>query len=151
MTSITVPIPDENRMLRIASHCFDRLNTGDVLYLRGSLGAGKTTFARGIIQAAGYKEPIKSPTYSIIKSYPTQPTIHHLDVYRLHGDDDYFLSGLGDTDTSNSIWLIEWPDKVPNALPKPTLEIRFSLDNDTHTLTIPPQTQKRLDLPSGHT
>lgn len=147
MTKITLSVRTESDMLTLASHCFKRLVPSDILYLEGGLGAGKTTFARGVIQAAGHMDSVTSPTYSIIQSYDTTPNIHHLDVYRLHGDDDYLYSGLGDTDTTNSIWLIEWPNKVPNALPKPTYQLNFSLNDGSHTVTLSTEAQNRLNIP----
>jgi len=147
MTTVTLTIPTEADMLQLASHCFERLSPGDILYLRGGLGAGKTTFARGVIQAAGHTGSVTSPTYSIIQSYDTEPNIHHLDVYRLHGDDDYLHSGLGDTDRASSVWLVEWPDKVPNALPKPSHELNFALHEGKHSITLSSETQNRLNIP----
>ena len=99
---------------------------GECYYLVGDLGAGKTCFARGFIQSLGIIEDVTSPTYSLINSYSAVlGDIHHLDLYRLTDDVDYCQSGLDDTDTDNSIWLIEWPQRCPDSIPRATHTLTF--------------------------
>ncbi len=114
------------------------LTPGSIAYLRGDLGTGKTTLARGVIRALGYTGSISSPTYTIINSYDTSPPLHHLDLYRLHNEEDYFQSGLGDTNVNASIWLIEWPDKAIDALPKPTINIQLRIEKEKHHIKVTP-------------
>lgn len=82
--------------------------------LSGDLGAGKTTFARGFLEALGARAPIRSPTYTLIESYPLDTrTVHHLDWYRLGAGAD--LEGIGYRDLAGpGQWLlVEWPERVP--------------------------------------
>lgn len=75
---------DEPQLVQIAARLAPALRDGGMLELRGDLGAGKTTFARALLQALGVDARIKSPTYSLIESYRAGPLdIHHLDLYRI--------------------------------------------------------------------
>ncbi|GBU26049.1 hypothetical protein R83H12_02728 [Fibrobacteria bacterium R8-3-H12] len=83
------------------------LKPGDVVALKGDLGAGKTAFCRGICEGLGFAGAVNSPSYAIVHEYPNKPPIYHLDLYRLKNDSD-----LCDTvidDFSKGITLIEWP------------------------------------------
>lgn len=93
--------------------------TGCVVYLHGELGAGKTTLVRGVLHALGHDGRVKSPTYTLLESYPVPKTeceLHHLDLYRLVTADE--VVGLGLRDLPVSDWLmIEWPEKGAGYLP----------------------------------
>jgi tRNA threonylcarbamoyladenosine biosynthesis protein TsaE len=92
---------------------------GCVVYLHGELGAGKTTLVRGVLHALGYDGRVKSPTYTLIESYPVPQAdreLHHLDLYRLVTPDE--VTGLALRDLPVEDWLlIEWPEKGTGALP----------------------------------
>lgn len=87
-----------------------------VIGLRGDLGAGKTTFARGFVATAAPDGmfAFSSPTWSIVNTCPGSPPVHHLDLYRLAGVDD--LESVGFFELLDDIVLIEWPDRVAEAL-----------------------------------
>lgn len=83
-----------------------------VVGLAGPLGAGKTHFARGVvagIDAAAARE-VASPTYAIVHSYETSPPLHHLDLYRLEGEDD--LESVGFWELLEDVVIVEWPDRI---------------------------------------
>ena len=81
--------------------------------LSGDLGAGKTTFARGFLQALGAQAPIRSPTYTLVESYPLgDRTVHHLDWYRLGAGTDLEALGYRDLSGPGQWLLIEWPERV---------------------------------------
>ncbi|HUG73968.1 MAG TPA: tRNA (adenosine(37)-N6)-threonylcarbamoyltransferase complex ATPase subunit type 1 TsaE [Steroidobacteraceae bacterium] len=83
-----------------------------VLYLHGDLGAGKTTLARGILQALGETGPVRSPTYSLVAEYqPAGQRVLHLDLYRLNSPDELRTLGLTDYLPGSRLWLVEWPDR----------------------------------------
>ncbi|RIY31167.1 tRNA (adenosine(37)-N6)-threonylcarbamoyltransferase complex ATPase subunit type 1 TsaE [Psittacicella hinzii] len=89
-----------------------------LIYLLGNLGAGKSTFSRAFIRAAGYQGNIPSPTYSIQEDYAVADyTIYHLDLYRL--SDIYELDVLGffDNQKANTVYLIEWPQLIMEDYP----------------------------------
>lgn len=86
------------------------------LALQGDLGAGKTTFARGFLAALGAAGPVRSPTYTLVESYPlTGRTVHHLDWYRLTGDEDLDSLGFRDLVGPGQWVLAEWPERAPVA------------------------------------
>ncbi|CAN5355136.1 tRNA (adenosine(37)-N6)-threonylcarbamoyltransferase complex ATPase subunit type 1 TsaE [soil metagenome] len=84
------------------------LRPGDVVFLNGELGAGKTTFVRGVLEALGWKGAVRSPTFTLIQTYATEPPVLHADLYRVAG-----WQGLGLEDYfEDHILLIEWPDRA---------------------------------------
>lgn len=115
---------DETQLVALARRLAPALREGGQLHLRGELGAGKTTFARALLQALGVGERVKSPTYSLIESYRVGALdIHHLDLYRLADPGELEWLGLGDLWGSDSLVLIEWPERGAGALPPPDLEL----------------------------
>ncbi len=98
-----------------------------VVYLRGELGAGKTTCARSLLSTLGVLGLIRSPTYTLIESYPLESlTCLHVDLYRLSGPDDVRELGLADYLADRCLLLVEWPEKGGSALPPADLELIFT-------------------------
>jgi len=103
--------PDDTEA--IAAALAAELRPGDVVLLRGDLGAGKTTFVRGAARALGVTAPVTSPTYTIGQRYEGDVPVSHLDLHRLAGDAG--LSGedpalLDDYLTADAVAFVEWPD-----------------------------------------
>ena len=107
------------------------LDPGDVVYLRGVLGAGKTTVARAIIQQFGSAEPVTSPTFTLIETYHLDDvSVAHLDLYRIESEAEMEAIGLRDYLDGSWICLIEWPDRAPGALPIPDLTIDLAYEEE---------------------
>jgi tRNA threonylcarbamoyladenosine biosynthesis protein TsaE len=91
---------------------------GTVIALRGVLGAGKTTLAKGIARGLGVEDEVTSPTYTVISEYEGRLRLHHMDAYRLAGSEDFADSGgedlLGDP---GGLCLVEWSERVEASLP----------------------------------
>lgn len=108
-----VVLPDESATIALGERLGAALPGRFVLGLEGPLGAGKTHLTRGIVAglAPGLARRVASPTYAVCHEYPTSPTLHHLDLYRLASEDD--LEGIGFFELVEERVVIEWPDRIP--------------------------------------
>ncbi|SRR5690554_3499652 len=111
-------------------------NEINVILLDGDLSAGKTTLTKGIGKALGVKDIINSPTFTILKTYYGEKTLHHLDLYRLEDiGSDYDLYEY--IDDKDSIVVIEWPNQVKELLPKKYMLIEINhIDLNTREFKI---------------
>jgi tRNA threonylcarbamoyladenosine biosynthesis protein TsaE len=97
-----------------------------VIWLEGDLGAGKTSFARGLIRALGYPGRVKSPTYGLLEHYQLESLqVLHMDLYRISDPGEVEFLGVEDLLDEQTILLIEWPDKGGSWLPKPDFILKF--------------------------
>jgi tRNA threonylcarbamoyladenosine biosynthesis protein TsaE len=103
-----------------------------VLYLRGDLGAGKTTCARGLLHALGVTGAVRSPTYTLVETYSARGLeCVHVDLYRLRGPEDLEDLGLRDYLVPGCLLLIEWPERGATALPPPDIDLKLGYrEND---------------------
>jgi len=106
-----------------------------VVELSGELGAGKSTFARGVLRALGARGPIKSPSYTLIEVYEL-PGIEvvHLDLYRLNDPNELEHLGLADYHEPGFLWLVEWPERAAGRLPRADLRFEFSIGEGWHRI-----------------
>ncbi len=128
----TERLPDAAATEALGARLAARLAPGTTLWLRGELGAGKTTLVRGFLRARGHRGAVKSPTYTLVESYPLADgtTVHHLDLYRLGDPGELEWLGLRDLLTADSICLIEWPERGAGWLPPPDLVVRLEMEDD---------------------
>jgi len=112
----------------IAAALARQCKTGDCILLQGDLGAGKTAFARGFIQALSPEsQEIVSPTFTLVQTYPARDTtIWHFDLYRLKTPEEVTEIGLDEV-LQSGITLIEWPELVEDSLPESSLTVRIRL------------------------
>lgn len=109
---MTEDLPDLHAMTALGCRIAARLGTGDVVALRGELGAGKTTLARAIIAACGHKREVPSPTFTIIETYgDCTPPLVHADFYRLEHSREAEELGLGDYRDGAAL-IAEWPERA---------------------------------------
>ncbi len=119
-------IASESAMLALGGTLAKYLDKTAVIFLKGPLGAGKTTFARGLLRAQGVTGSVKSPTYSLVETYSLpDKTIHHFDLYRLNNAEALFEWGIEDYFSDAAICLIEWPEQGEKALPIPDIIFDF--------------------------
>ena len=128
-TELRVSLASEGETHALARAIAPRLRPGDVLLLAGPIGAGKTFFARALIQArletAGLWEEVPSPSYTLVQTYDDGICeIWHADLYRLNGPDDCAELGLDDA-FETAISLIEWPDRLGEGVPPSSLTLQF--------------------------
>ena len=103
---------------------------GSVISLRGSLGAGKTVFAKGFAEGLGITEAIVSPTFTLVQEYDGVLKMYHLDLYRLSGEDEFESMGGEDFLYPDGVTLIEWSEKIEDMLPDNTIFINITIDKD---------------------
>ena len=106
-----------------------------VVTLSGELGAGKSTFARGALRALGATGTIKSPSYTLLETYPLAAvTVLHLDLYRLKDPGELEYLGLADYHRPGHLWVVEWPENGGSRIPRPDLEFVFSIGAQGHRI-----------------
>lgn len=133
-------LPDPDATAKLARLYADVVRPGDTLLLEGSIGAGKTHFARSLIQAwleeRGAWDEVPSPTYTLVQTYENgDQEIWHADLYRLTAFDEVLELGLGEAFES-SIVLVEWPDRLGASLPVDALRINFVVEQDGRRVTV---------------
>ncbi len=128
---LTIPLPDPEATAALGRTLAPRLHAGDVLLLSGGIGAGKTHFARALIQTLQENpEDVPSPTFTLVQEYDTAAgPLVHADLYRLSGPEGVDELGLWDT-FDTAICLIEWPDRLGTEAPADALYLDFALAND---------------------
>jgi len=99
-----------------------------ILTLEGDLGAGKTTFTKGIGKGLGVQKVINSPTFTIVKIYHGRLPLYHFDAYRLEGQDEEL--GFEEMFEDEGVCVVEWPQFIKNILPSERLEIYIQKNED---------------------
>lgn len=90
-----------------------KLKCGEVVFLFGPLGAGKTTFIRGIARRLGFTD-VFSPSFVIVNVYPTEPPFYHIDLFRIKNEAEIYELGLEDIFGVDCIVAVEWAEKLSN-------------------------------------
>ena len=139
---LTRHLPAEADTLALGAAVAAGLTPGMVIYLRGELGAGKTTLARGLLQALGVTERIKSPTYTLVEPYIVSSLyLYHFDFYRLQHPDEWVDAGFRDYFSSDAVCLVEWPDKAGAQLPAADMTIDLATAGDARKATLSADTE----------
>ena len=138
----------EEETSRIANKLALVAKKGDVFALYGTLGMGKSVFARSFIQSLTSVEDVPSPTFTLVQDYQAKDfDIFHFDLYRIEHHDEVFELGFEEA-IYNGVCLIEWPEKAGNWLPKDIFRIDITPSEDGRLITINTSSyekQKRLE------
>ncbi len=131
-------LADEAATRVLAEKLAAQVQGGQIIWLQGDLGAGKTVFARAFLQALGVGERVKSPTYSLIEPYMLADgrPAWHLDLYRIADPGELEWLGLDELDDPNAVVLIEWPERGTGALPAPDLVVQLTRHGDGREVTL---------------
>ena len=105
-----------------------QLIAGDAVALIGTLGAGKTTLVRGLVQEMGYRGRVRSPSFTLVNIYPTDPEIRHVDLYRLNESSELIALDL-DEGAEEGILLVEWADRLSSDWGEPTWRVIIEVDD----------------------
>lgn len=114
--------------MKIATKLASLLHPGDVITLEGDLGAGKTTFTKGIAKGLGVKRMVTSPTFTIVKEYEGTLPLYHMDVYRLEDSDEDI--GFLEYFNGQGITVIEWAQFIEEYLPSERLDVVITYKNE---------------------
>ena len=123
---VTLSLPDPQATRTLGRRLAELIRPGDVVALRGVLGAGKTELARALVRArAGAAIEVPSPSYTLVQDYRfPKLVIRHIDLYRIADPAELLELGL-DAPAADEAWLIEWPERAEAALPAERLEVEL--------------------------
>jgi tRNA threonylcarbamoyladenosine biosynthesis protein TsaE len=134
---ITSDDPTETRDL--AARLAAVARPGDLLCLRGELGAGKTQFAKGFGAGLGVTETINSPSFVLMAEYSGRLPLFHIDLYRLADASDALAGGVIDERQGAGVTLVEWPERMRNVLPSARLDVLIDgAGDDRRTISLQP-------------
>ena len=105
------------------------LRPGDIIAYRGGMGAGKTTFTRGLAAGMGIEDWVSSPTFALVHEYrgAAGQLLCHFDMYRINGFDDLYSTGFFDYLEAGGVLAVEWSENIEGALPEDVITIEFEI------------------------
>ena len=106
------------------------VTSGTVIAFFGGLGAGKTSFTRGLARGMGISADVSSPTFAIVNDYGGNPPLVHFDMYKVESWDDLYSSGFFDYLDMGAVLAVEWSENIENALPDSTVRVTIEKCDD---------------------
>jgi len=122
----------------------ETLQPGDMILLRGDLGAGKSVLARGLARGLGIDCPMPSPTFTLMQPYEGRIPFYHFDLYRLEDPDEFYEAGLEEYAFGNGAAVIEWPD-CAELMPDTCFEVEINrgASDEEREITVTPMGDMR--------
>lgn len=131
-------LADESATMALARQVYMALPgdfSGWTVLLTGELGAGKSTFARALIHAAGHSGVVPSPTYTLVEPYELPSgKLYHIDLYRISDEEE--LRYLGWNELDDGFRMVEWPDRAPGLIAEADLELQLVVDGNGRNASI---------------
>lgn len=130
-------LPDEAATSAFGARLAQAIVPGMSVHLRGDLGSGKTTLARGLLRGLGYTGRVKSPTYTLVELYTfSRLNLYHFDFYRFKNPKEWRDAGFSEYFDDASVCLVEWPEKAAGLLPVADLDLALEFAGDGRDLSI---------------
>jgi tRNA threonylcarbamoyladenosine biosynthesis protein TsaE len=140
-------LTDEAATVAMGNRLASIIENGAVVYLHGDLGAGKTTFTRGVVQGFGHEGKVKSPTYTLVEPYElNRANVYHFDLYRLGDPEELEYMGIRDYFSSDAICIVEWPEKGGEFIPTPDLNISLSYVNTERKIVMESASERGITI-----
>lgn len=141
-SELTISLPNEDATAVFAARLAKNLTPGLVIYLRGDLGAGKTTLVRALLNSLGYQGRVKSPTYTLLEHYDIAGfSVRHFDLYRFRDVSEWESAGFDDEFNGSNICLLEWPEQAAGLVPNADVEISFEILPEGRNISLSAQTE----------
>lgn len=111
---------------------WSKLGEHTVVAIQGPMGAGKTSFVHALCDVKGVRDPVSSPTFSLVNEYldPSGGKIYHIDLYRIKDEEEALHAGIEDILYSGSSCFVEWPEKARGIFPPNTVEAELRVNDD---------------------
>jgi len=129
-------------MERLGAALAPQLRAGLVVFLHGELGAGQTTFIRGVLRGLGFTGAVKSPTYTLVEPYQLGGlTVYHFDLYRLNDPEELEFLGVRDYLEGSGVCLVEWAERGAGVLPAPDVDIAIERQEERRVVRLTSNTE----------
>lgn len=130
-------MPDEAATLAFGARLGRVIKGGLNIWLRGDLGAGKTTTVRGLLRELKFEGKVKSPTYTLVEPYAISGIyFYHFDLYRFIDPEEWEAAGFRDYFNAQSVCVIEWPDKAGDLLPPADIVVSLETQGAGRRVTL---------------
>jgi tRNA threonylcarbamoyladenosine biosynthesis protein TsaE len=140
--SLDIKLPDPAATEALGRALAPGAAPGRVVHLRGDLGAGKTTLARGLLRGLGHAGRVKSPTYTLVEPYELSSLhFYHFDFYRLKNKEEWEEAGFREYFNAQSLCVVEWPERAKGLLPLPDLEVTLAFEGEARRAQVAAHTE----------
>jgi tRNA threonylcarbamoyladenosine biosynthesis protein TsaE len=140
--SLDIKLPDPAATEALGRALAPGAAPGRVVHLRGDLGAGKTTLARGLLRGLGHAGRVKSPTYTLVEPYELSSLhFYHFDFYRLKNKEEWEEAGFREYFNAQSFCVVEWPERAKGLLALPDLEVTLAFEGEARRARVAAHTE----------
>jgi tRNA threonylcarbamoyladenosine biosynthesis protein TsaE len=139
LADLRFQLSDEAATVALGRRLGKALRAGGVVFLQGTLGAGKTTLTRGVLQEFGHTGAVKSPTYTLVEPYEFSGfKVFHFDLYRFGDPEELEYMGIRDYFLEQNLCIVEWPTRGEGILPVPDLAVDLSVSGTGRLAVVKP-------------